>query len=245
MKCDFYFIIVQFFSLFLLLTVVPHSEANFEDSRCRCTCPSTEYFSSNNKTNDRRYYTRTKNINSAICNTQTVVRQEVINIIDVARLDAFFANCNCKFETRNSLLLKVVIIFVMCVLICLCSYMAYLFVVEPMLKRQQPFAPYQRHSSSEDMDENIFAHPSTPTTTSNSIVNDDIECLSSSAGEIQMRPRASAAASAVAQHASASLVDGGGVFIRSVADRVVAEQEKWKISVEEQRRHVLSHQMLN
>ena len=87
------------------------------------------------------------------------------------------------------------------------------------------------------MEENIFAHPSTPTTTGNNIVNDEalnLEC------EIQMRPRPSAFS---ASHAASSV--GGGGVLSKVADRVVAEQEKWKFSVEEQRRHVLSHQMLN
>jgi hypothetical protein len=43
------------------------TQANFEDTRCRCTCPSTEYFSSKNITTSehyRRYYTKA-NLDSA------------------------------------------------------------------------------------------------------------------------------------------------------------------------------------
>uniref|UniRef100_A0A183BMT0 AAA domain-containing protein n=1 Tax=Globodera pallida TaxID=36090 RepID=A0A183BMT0_GLOPA len=128
------------------------TKANFEDTRCRCTCPSTEYFSSKNKTSAehyRRYYTKT-NLNSANCNTQAVVKQVVLNDVDASRLDAFLANCNCRFESRNSLLLKVVVIFVICVLLGLGSYMMYLVVVEPMLRREQPFIPYRRHGDDDD-----------------------------------------------------------------------------------------------
>lgn len=39
-------------------------------------------------------------------NSQTVVKQAVMKIVDENRIDAFLANCNCKFESRNSLLLK-------------------------------------------------------------------------------------------------------------------------------------------
>lgn len=37
-------------------------KANFEDNRCRCICPSTQFFQTHNKLTDnnyRRYYTKT------------------------------------------------------------------------------------------------------------------------------------------------------------------------------------------
>uniref|UniRef100_A0A914I8B3 AAA+ ATPase domain-containing protein n=1 Tax=Globodera rostochiensis TaxID=31243 RepID=A0A914I8B3_GLORO len=210
------------------------TKANFEDTRCRCTCPSTEYFSSKNKTpaeHYRRYYTKT-NLNSANCNTQAVVKQVVLNDVDASRLDAFLANCNCRFESRNSLLLKVVVIFVICVLLGLGSYMMYLglpylVVVEPMLRREQPFIPYRRHGDDDDdMEENIFANPRTS----------GVEEASSEQqrpSELQMRSK-----QANQQHS------GGTTLHERVLNRVASEQSKWKNSVEEQRRNVLDHSQM-
>uniref|UniRef100_A0A915LXD8 Protein FAM50 homolog n=1 Tax=Meloidogyne javanica TaxID=6303 RepID=A0A915LXD8_MELJA len=69
-------------------------KANFEDTRCRCTCPSTEYFApkgTNHSQHYRRYYTKT-NLESSNCNAQTVVKKDVQSIVEGARLDAFLAN---------------------------------------------------------------------------------------------------------------------------------------------------------
>lgn len=92
----------------------------------------------------------------------------VFDVVDEARLDAFLANCNCRFESRNSLLLKVctkrilklkkyhkqkqvTVIFVIGVIFLLGSYMLYLGVFEPMVRRQQPFIPYRRHEGQDDV----------------------------------------------------------------------------------------------
>jgi hypothetical protein len=223
-------------------------EANFEDTRCRCICPSTEFFRTHNVTADetsRRYYTMTK-IRAETCNSQTVVKKMVEHkTVDDARLDAFLANCNCKFESRNSVLLKVVVFFVICVLFGLGSYMAYLVVVDPILKRERAFIPYRRQDddvgfsntfwfsvsddSDETLDENIFAQPvsaTSPTSDdSESIMSGGLDGVSSSPStSMQMRTRGP-------QH---------------VFEKVEAEQNKWMSKVEEQRRNVLTnHTILN
>ncbi|KAL3121172.1 hypothetical protein niasHT_002167 [Heterodera trifolii] len=216
-------------------------KANFEDTRCRCTCPSTEYFSSKNKTSaehSRRYYTKS-NLNSANCNTQTVVKQAVLSDVDASRLDAFLANCNCRFESRNSLLLKcvpfnvvplfpslfpVVVFFVICVLFGLGSFMLYLVVVEPMLRREQPFIPYRRHGDDDDdMEENIFASPRASGT--------DEASNERRPSEIQMQ--------------SQQRQRDGTALHERVLHRVATEQSKWKSQVEEQRRNVMDHSVLN
>ncbi|KAH7727121.1 Protein R12C12.6 a [Aphelenchoides avenae] len=129
-----------------LLSAVTAVKANFEDTRCRCTCPSTKYFAKPNSTIDdnyRRYYTKT-NVNSGKCNPQNVVKQTVVGIVDDTHVDAFLANCDCKFESRNTVLLKVVVIFVICVLFVLGTYMGFLIILDPMLRRQRQSIPYRR-----------------------------------------------------------------------------------------------------
>ncbi|KAI1720322.1 TMEM9 domain-containing protein [Ditylenchus destructor] len=208
-----------------LLIFVSIAEGNFEDTRCRCICPSTELFRTHNSTPDtenyRRYYTKTE-ISPSTCNSQTVVKDSVRHIVDEPRLDAFLANCNCKYESRNSLLLKVVVFFVICVLLALGSYMAYLLVVDPIIRRQRHFIPYRRHD--DDMDENMFAHATTSAGSDESEAGGSPSKVFAPPAGIQMRPRTT----------------------HNVLDKVEAEQTKWKNSVEEQRRNVMmNHTMLN
>ncbi|EFO24202.2 hypothetical protein LOAG_04284 [Loa loa] len=143
-------------SLLLLFICFLHVHGNFEDARCRCVCPSTKYFASENSTvsDERRYYTKS-NINALTCKPQTVVKPNVLEIVDAAHLDAFLANCDCKHESRNTVLLKVVVIFVICVVFVLVTYMLFLMCLDPMLRKQRHSVPYRQQN--DEMEDNIFA----------------------------------------------------------------------------------------
>jgi len=192
----------------------------FEDARCRCVCPSAQHFAKPNVTVDerRRYYT--KPINAADeCNTQGVVRELVKDVVDESRLDAFLANCECKFESRNTVMIKVVVIFVICVVVVLVTYMCFLLCLDPMLKRQGRSGIRYEHHKDEDTDENIFNSPA-----SNELQPTGSMASSSSDGQIRTR----------------NAVGG------SVLDRVEAQQNKWMRKVEEQRKNIFTdHTMLN
>ncbi|GMT15317.1 hypothetical protein PFISCL1PPCAC_6614, partial [Pristionchus fissidentatus] len=148
--------------LFCFMATV-RADTNFEDIRCRCVCPSTEYFIGENRTDSgeshRRFYTMT-NMNPTKCNPHTVVAKEVTSVIDDAHLDAFLANCECRHESRNMVLIKVVVIFVMCLLALLVAYMTFLVFIDPLL-RARGFGTSSggfnyRHQSNE-IEANIFA----------------------------------------------------------------------------------------
>ncbi|KJH51922.1 TMEM9 protein [Dictyocaulus viviparus] len=132
--------------------------ANFEDTRCRCVCPSTLYFVAENLTdhgdNHRRYYTMT-NISPSFCSPQSVVKGEVAKIVDEFHMDAFLANCDCRFESRNTVMLKVVVIFLICVIMVLVAYMAFLMCLDPVLRKQRFHSFYRQQN--DEMEENIFA----------------------------------------------------------------------------------------
>ncbi|CAD5211891.1 unnamed protein product [Bursaphelenchus okinawaensis] len=145
----------------LSLLCINFVNANFEDSRCRCTCPNTKYFSGPNMTDNKvRYYTKT-NVLSPNCNPQNVVKFSVKGFVDSSHLDAFLANCDCRFESRNTILLKVVVIFVICILALLGSYMMFLTILDPMFKRRQNTLNYKRQD--DEIEENIFGDPTVDT----------------------------------------------------------------------------------
>ncbi|ULU06693.1 hypothetical protein L5515_014599 [Caenorhabditis briggsae] len=134
--------------LLLALLLVPvfseaGTEANFEDTRCRCVCPSLLKFLdlAENATEKsqglrRRFYTKT-NIEPSHCRPNNIVMEQVSNLIDEAHMDAFLANCDCRYESRNTVLLKVVVIFVICVIAVLTGYMVFLMCLDPMLRKKR------------------------------------------------------------------------------------------------------------
>ncbi|VDO74694.1 unnamed protein product [Haemonchus placei] len=203
-------------------------QANFEDTRCRCVCPSTMYFVSENRTcpstmyfvsenrtdrndNHRRYYTMT-NINPSKCNPQSVVKGEVIKIVDEWHMDAFLANCDCRFESRNTVMLKVVVIFVICVIMLLVTYMGFLMCLDPVLRKQR-FNQSSYRQQNDEMEDNIFAR---------------------------------AADTAPSEGSTATTRRARTSSKSNVLGRVEAEQNRWMKKVEEQRRNIFEdHTMLN
>lgn len=123
-----------------------------------------------------------------------MVKPNVLEIVDAAHLDAFLANCDCKHESRNTVLLKVcsnfppfvrvklntsfiyldlliqikicdylcfqlysfcslvmssfqvVVIFVICVVFVLVTYMLFLMCLDPMLRKQRHSVPYRQQN---------------------------------------------------------------------------------------------------
>ncbi|RCN43417.1 TMEM9 protein [Ancylostoma caninum] len=73
-------------------------------------------------------------------------------------MDAFLANCDCRFESRNTVMLKVVVIFVICVIMLLVTYMAFLLCLDPVLRKQRFQSSYRQQN--DEMEDNIFARAS-------------------------------------------------------------------------------------
>lgn len=132
-------------------------------------------------------------------------------------MDAFLANCDCKYESRNTVLLKVVVIFVICVIAVLTGYMVFLMCLDPMLRKKRLSISYQQHN--DEMEDNIFA--AAPST-------DDESSTISNPTDTQGTTRARS------------------IFPLDVLGRVEAEQNRWMKKVEEQRRNIFEdHTMLN
>ncbi|KAL4662231.1 hypothetical protein H8957_014725 [Semnopithecus entellus] len=97
---------------------------NFEDVRCKCICPPY-------KENSVRIYN--KNISQKECDCLHVVEPMSVQGPDV---EAYCLLCECKYEERSSVTIKVTIIISLSILGLLLLYMVYLTLVEPILKRR-------------------------------------------------------------------------------------------------------------
>jgi len=135
------------------------SAQSFEKSRCRCICPDTAVVEeTKNKTfQDRRVYSM--NVKAAECYCEKIVvpllRAENKAFTDELG-DKFCLRCSCSFQTRDTTMIQVVVILVMCVISLLIVYMGFLLCLDPMMKQPRKDHPYERHQNDED---NIFAEP--------------------------------------------------------------------------------------
>ncbi|XP_068947286.1 transmembrane protein 9B isoform X2 [Petaurus breviceps papuanus] len=97
---------------------------NFEDVRCKCICPPYKEHSG---------YIYNKNITQKDCDCLHVVEPMPVLGPDV---EAYCLRCECKYEERSSVTIKVTIIIYLSILGLLLLYMVYLTLVEPILKRR-------------------------------------------------------------------------------------------------------------
>jgi len=143
------FVILAYFSS----TVLSQS---FEKTRCQCICPNMSLVEeTKNKTmEDRRVYT--KNVKSKDCNCATVVLPSLMTKLTDDEGTRFCLRCLCNYQVRDTTMIQVVVILVICVISLLVVYMGFLLCLDPMMKQPRKDHPYERHQNDED---NIFAPP--------------------------------------------------------------------------------------
>uniref|UniRef100_A0A4X2L0T9 TMEM9 domain family member B n=1 Tax=Vombatus ursinus TaxID=29139 RepID=A0A4X2L0T9_VOMUR len=107
----------------LLLVQLANTAKNFEDVRCKCICPPYKEHSG---------YIYNKNITQKDCNCLHGVEHIPVPGPDV---EAYFLRCECKYEERSSVTIKITIIIYLSILGLLLLYIVYLIFVEPILKR--------------------------------------------------------------------------------------------------------------
>ncbi|XP_010224122.1 PREDICTED: transmembrane protein 9B [Tinamus guttatus] len=131
---------------FLLISSHELDEKNSEDVRCKCICPPY-------KDHSGRIYN--KNVSQKDCDCLHVVEPMPVPGPDV---EAYCLRCECKYEERSSVTIKVTIIIYLSILGLLLLYMVYLTLVEPILKRRL-FGHSQLIQSDEDIgDHQPFAN---------------------------------------------------------------------------------------
>uniref|UniRef100_A0A8D0IZ59 TMEM9 domain family member B n=1 Tax=Sus scrofa TaxID=9823 RepID=A0A8D0IZ59_PIG len=128
------------------LVTFPFWLQNSEDVRCKCICPPYK---------ENSGYIYNKNISQKDCDCLHVVDPMPVRGPDV---EAYCLRCECKYEERSSVTIKVTIIIYLSILGLLLLYMVYLTLVEPILKRRL-FGHSQLMQSDDDVgDHQPFAN---------------------------------------------------------------------------------------
>lgn len=177
--------------------------ASFEDTRCKCVCDKT-WDASGMET--RAVFTNTTR--SEECDCEHVVKPLAPSLS--------CSRCLCRTETRNTTTIKVVVIFIICVVSLLFVYMLFLLCLDPLMQRRPGAGTYQQHTNEEE------ELPSGPRT------EDAADDMSNPSSPVESNP-----ANMTARQ-------------RSLLGMVTNEQKKWKGTVQEQRKNIYDrHSMLN
>lgn len=119
-----------------LITV---GESLFDDKRCKCVCPNTKVV--NGSVTDRRIYI--KNVPAQYCNCEAVVIPMIPHNESINEKE-FCPRCSCRYETRNSTTIRVVVIIVIWIISLLVIYMLFLKCLDPLLNKRT--GSYQEHT---------------------------------------------------------------------------------------------------
>lgn len=122
------------------------TEAQYEDVRCKCVCPSSKIVNGSDDNNRKLYI---GNVIPSNCNCDGVVLTQAV---DEVRLKAkeFCPRCECRYESRNTTTIRVVIILIIWVVSLLVVYMLFLMCLEPLLnKRRGAMSAYTEHTNEE------------------------------------------------------------------------------------------------
>ncbi|XP_060079719.1 proton-transporting V-type ATPase complex assembly regulator TMEM9-like isoform X1 [Ylistrum balloti] len=109
-------------------------QTSFEDKRCKCVCPKLV---SNVTKNEQSVYIKDI-LDPEDCKCKHVVTNAT---------DELCVQCECKYEERNTTTIKVVVIFIICVVSLLFVYMLFLLCLDPLIARRP--TQYQQQTNEE------------------------------------------------------------------------------------------------
>ncbi|XP_063984335.1 uncharacterized protein CG1161 [Diachasmimorpha longicaudata] len=148
-----------------VLTIVYITECqsaqSYDDKRCKCICPSiSSVINTTNPSTERRNFI--SNVPPSNCNCEKVILPQIKDQLNGQEL-IFCPRCECKYENRNTTIIKIVVIIVIWVISLLVIYMLFLICLEPLLnkriRKNTGGAGYLEHTNEED--DTISAAPGT------------------------------------------------------------------------------------
>jgi len=225
---------VTWSSLLLLLTLAQltaSGAAQFEDARCKCICPKMNSSDSSNQ--QRRIWIATKSAHECKCENVVDLKHGGANKVQCAR-------CDCKYETRNTTTIKVLVGLVITIITCLLLYMVFLVILRPLVTKQG-FISHE------------FRAGGGGAKFSRSVL---VEELDDDGDTACGRPRDTTTELSMAADLPAAELQLAGVMagrtrsrsdpVTEVVQRARHQQERWDRAVKEQRYRVYkNHQMLN
>ncbi|XP_038676906.1 transmembrane protein 9 isoform X1 [Scyliorhinus canicula] len=195
------------FMVLYLLVVLAASDSSksSEDVRCKCICPPYRNLTG---------HIYNKNVSQKDCNCLHVVDPMPVPGRDV---EAYCLLCECKYEERSTTTIKVTIIIYLTVVGALLVYMAFLMIVDPLIRKQDSYIQPLHNEEDSEFDRHLEPSGTSPS------------------GHL---PRVNDTRPFAPSHAQARA--------NTVLERVEGAQQRWKRQVQEQRKTVFDrHKMLS
>nr|XP_032813870.1 transmembrane protein 9-like isoform X1 [Petromyzon marinus] len=131
-------------SFFVLVTSDDSKKS--EDARCKCICPQYKAFAGKVYTN---------NVPQKDCDCLHVVKPMPVPGSDV---EAYCLRCECKYEERSTVTIKVTIIIYLTIVGALLVYMAFLMLVDPLIRKSDAHAPALHAETDTEQEPRSFAY---------------------------------------------------------------------------------------
>jgi hypothetical protein len=126
------------------------AEGQYESTRCQCICPDPHIVFNNITTTKRIIYQPKPGFARSECTCDGVVVPIVRDIIN-GKEGEYCPWCQCKFEHRNTTIIRVVIFIVIWIVSVLMIYMMFLMCLDPLLnKRIKNTSTYTEHQDEDD-----------------------------------------------------------------------------------------------
>ncbi|XP_068020841.1 proton-transporting V-type ATPase complex assembly regulator TMEM9 isoform X3 [Melanerpes formicivorus] len=129
-----------------------------EDIRCKCLCPPYRNASGH-------IYTR--NVSQKDCTCLHVVQPMPVPGSDV---EAYCLLCECKYEERSTTTIKVIIIIYLSVVGALLLYMAFLVLVDPLLRKPDAYSQPLHSQEENEEARSLAAAPLVPGGRANTVL---------------------------------------------------------------------------
>ena len=130
--------VVFLVSVIFVGTNVSAQTQNFNDNRCICLCP---HLALPNVTHPPPYI---KDVPPNLCNCENVILPQIS--LKEEKAAAFCVRCDCKYENRNTGIIKVVVIIVIWIISLLVVYMLFLICLDPLLNKRAQ-SSYTEHTN--------------------------------------------------------------------------------------------------
>lgn len=136
----------------ITLLCFSQSEAQYDDKRCKCICPNVSSVVNTAQSSLVRK-TYIINVPPSQCNCEGVVLPKVGDQLK-GKEEIFCSRCGCKYENRNTTIIKIVVILVIWVISLLVIYMLFLICLDPLLNKTMHKTStnigYHEHNNVED-----------------------------------------------------------------------------------------------
>lgn len=146
------------------ITSITSVLCQYEDVRCKCVCPSPEVV--NGSKSDRKLYIG--NVPPLKCDCNGVILPQVSDDVRVKEKE-FCPRCECKYESRNTTTIKVVVILIIWVISLLVVYMLFLMCLDPLLNKRR--TAYEEHKNEEVNLDDPVTTMQRPRTVSTNVLN--------------------------------------------------------------------------